>query len=551
MKRFFPVSLIFLISMMGALSSSLAQEGLPALIRRVQPSTVLILTYDENGEALNQGSGFFISTKGDVITCRHVLEGANRAEVKTGDGRIYRVKEVIAEDKEADIVRISVYVPANTVSPLQVSTSLPEVGEKVIVIGSPLGLEKTVSDGIVSAVREIPEFGNIIQISAPLSPGSSGSPVLNTRGEVIGVATLQVVEGQNLNFAIPGERIARLEPKKSQNLADWNEGTTAEWISSAEGSYFAGLIYLWVEDYEKALPYFEKAARQKPRYAEAYFQIGYCNSELGRYRDAIAAYREAIRIEPDFAEAHLNLGVAYAKVGRYEEAIDAYKKAIRIKPDYARAHHNLGNAYGKLARWEEAIEAYKDAMRIKPDFAEARFGLGWAYSGLGRWEEAIEAFKEAIRIKPDFAEAHYNLGAAYAELGRYQEAIDAYKKAIRIKPDYAEAHSNLGLVYAKLGRHRQAVDAFKQAIRIKPDLAEAHYNLGVAYGELGRWEEAREAFTQAIRTKPDDAKAHFGLGLAYLALGDKRRALGEYGILKSLDEDLANKLFNLIQIASG
>jgi len=546
MKRFFPVSLIFLISMMGALSSSLAQEGLPALIRRVQPSTVLILTYDENGEALNQGSGFFISTKGDVITCRHVLEGANRAEVKTGDGRIYRVKEVIAEDKEADIVRISVDVPVNTVSPLQVSTSLPEVGEKVIVIGSPLGLEKTVSDGIVSAVREIPEFGNIIQISAPLSPGSSGSPVLSIRGEVIGVATLQVVEGQNLNFAIPGETIARLEPKKSQNLAEWNEGTTAEWISSAEGSYFAGLIYLWVEDYEKALPYFEKAARQKPQYAEAYFQIGYCDAELSRYRDAVGAFKEATRIKPDFAQAHYNLGVAYGKLGRWQEAIEAFKEAIRIEPDFADAHYNLGIAYGELGSWEVAIEAYKEAIRIKPDYAEAHHNLGVAYGQLARYGEAIEAYKEAIRIKPDDAEAHYNLGVAYGELGRYREAIEAYKRAIRIKPDFAEARFGLGWAYSGLGRYREAIEAYKAATRVKPDYAKAHYNLGVAYGELGRWEEAKEAFKAAIRTKPDDARAHYNLGLAYLALGDKRRALGEYKTLNSLDEDLANKLLNLI-----
>ena len=76
--------------------------------------------------------------------------------------------------------------------------------------GSPLGLENTVSDGIVSAIRDIPDYGRIIQITAPISPGSSGSPVLNMQGEVIGVASFQIVEGQNLNFAIPSEKISSL-----------------------------------------------------------------------------------------------------------------------------------------------------------------------------------------------------------------------------------------------------------------------------------------------------------------------------------------------------
>src|SRR4029077_2185902 len=75
----------------------------------------------------------------------------------------------------------------------------------------PLGLEGSVTNGIVSAVRDIPTFGRIIQITAPISPGSSGSPVVNMHGQVIGVATLQITGGQSVNFAIPSERIAQLD----------------------------------------------------------------------------------------------------------------------------------------------------------------------------------------------------------------------------------------------------------------------------------------------------------------------------------------------------
>jgi len=457
--------------------SPLADENVPALIKRVDPSTVLIKTYDESGEALKQGSGFFITAKGDVITCHHVLEGATRAEVKMGDGRIYRVKEVIAEDKEADIVRISVDVPANTVCPLRVTTSLPEVGEKVIVIGSPLGLEKTVSDGIVSAVREIPGFGNIIQISAPVSPGSSGSPVVNIRGEVIGLATRQVPEGQNLNFAMPGERIAKLKPKKTQSLAEWSKGTAGNWISSSEGLYFTGLNYLWGEDYEKALPYFEKAARKNPKYAEAYFQIGYCHDQLGRYQEAIEAYKEAIRIKPDDADAQYNLGVAYGHLGRYQEAIQAYEEATRIKPDHADAHLNLGVAYGELGRYEEAIGALNEAIRIKPDYAEAHYNLGVAYRKLGRHQEEIEAYKEAIRAKPGYAEPYYGLSLAYGGSERWEEAREAFMQAIRTKPDDAKAHFGLGLAYLALGDKTRAFDEYKILERLDKDSANDLLNL--------------------------------------------------------------------------
>ena len=525
---------------------ALAQEQLPEIVQKVEPSTVVILTYDKDGNNIGQGSGFFISQSGDIITNKHVLDGVHRAEVKTAKGKVYPIMMIVAKDKEADIIRASVNIPLESVHPLSVSSSIPKVGERVAVIGSPLGLEQTVSDGIVSAVREIPTFGKIYQITAPLSPGSSGSPVVNMKGEVIGVATFQLAEGQNLNFALPGERIAKLKTEKGKTLTEWNTRKNEDSLTSAEGLYNSGLIFLWAGDYEESLPYFEKAIEIDPHYAKAYFQIGYCNANLGRYPEAIDAFKQAIRIKPDYAEAYYNLGVAYGKLGRNTEAIDAYKQAIHIKLDYVEAHNNLGFAFANLGRYPEAIDAFKQAISIKPDYAEAYNNLGVAYGKLGRNTEEINAYKQAIRIKPDDAEAHYNLGRAYVLLGRNSEAIDAFKQAIRIKPDIAEAHYNLGLVFANLGRNPEAINAYKQAIRIKPDDAEAHYSLGRAYVLLGRNPEAIDAFKQAIRIKPDYALAHFILGLTYLLIRDKGSALDQYKILKNLDTDKANQLFNSI-----
>ena len=171
------------------ISPIVGQENLPVLIKKVEPSIVVIFTYNKEGKNLGQGSGFFINKEGDVITNSHVLQEASRATVRTTDGKDYSVKKVLVEDKEGDLIRISVDIPGEAVRPLPVTTKLPDVGEKIIVIVTPLGLDKTVSDGIVSAVREIPAFGKIIQVTAPISPGSSGSPVINMKGEVIGIAT--------------------------------------------------------------------------------------------------------------------------------------------------------------------------------------------------------------------------------------------------------------------------------------------------------------------------------------------------------------------------
>ena len=476
LRRFLIPSVTFLFCLIYFLPAP-AQEKLPEIVKKIEPATVVILTYDNDGKIIGQGSGFFISEEGDIITNRHVLAGAHRAEVKTTSEKVYPITLIVAEDKEADIIRASVNIPKESVSLLSLSSSIPEVGERVAVIGSPLGLERTVSDGIVSAVREIPAFGKIYQVTAPISPGSSGSPVVNMKGEVIGVATFQFVEGQNLNFAIPGERIAKLKTEKGKTLAEWEMGKTGEWLDSAEGLYYAGLTFLWTDNYEKALPYFVKAVKKDPRYASAFLNIGVCNYELGHYVEAIDAFKQAIRIKPDYAKAHYNLGVSYADSGHYEEAIEAYKKAIRIEPDFAEAHERLGKGYYELKRYREAIEAYKRAIRIKPDNAHIHSKLGVVYFQLKRYKEAVEAIKQAIRIKPDFAEAYASLGLAYTGLRRASEAIDAYKQAIRIKPDYSDAYYLLGQIYLITGDKGSALDQYKILKNLDNDLANQLFNL--------------------------------------------------------------------------
>jgi tetratricopeptide (TPR) repeat protein len=275
------------------------------------------------------------------------------------------------------------------------------------------------------------------------------------------------------------------------------------------------------------------------------FQVRY-------WRDSVTLFKHAIKVTANNVVAYNGLGVTYDNLGRLTEAIEAFQQAIRIRPAYTDAYYNvvayngLGVTYDKLGRRQEAIEAFQQAIRIMPAYTDAYYNLGITYSNLGLWTEAIEAFQQAIKLKPDYVDAYNNLGNAYDEFGYRQEAIEAYKQAIKIKPDNSEAHYNLGVVYGRLGHWTEAIKAFQQAIRTSPDYAKTHLNLGNAYSELGRWTEATEAYRQAVKIKPDYSEAHFNLGVAYLQTGDKGSALEECKILKALDAERANKLFNLI-----
>ncbi|MGD9278841.1 MAG: S1C family serine protease, partial [Desulfobacterales bacterium] len=168
----------------------------------VQRAVVKITTYDAEKKRIGMGSGFFIDKGGALITNYHVLDGAYASDVKTYDGREYQIQRVLAYNKTADLIKVKVKIPEKSVHPVEVTPDVPEIAERILVVGSPLGLDQTVSEGIVSAVREFPKIGKIFQMSAPASRGSSGSPVVNMDGKVIGVVSFIVEPGQNLNFAV-------------------------------------------------------------------------------------------------------------------------------------------------------------------------------------------------------------------------------------------------------------------------------------------------------------------------------------------------------------
>jgi len=191
---------------------SFAQTDLVSLVKKVKPAIVAIYTFDNHGQGLMQGSGFFINNQGDVITNWHVIENAHSAVIKTFEGNSYLVKEVLGGSKESDLALLSVDTRNDTVQSLAISNLTPEIGERVLVMGNPLSLEFSVSDGIVAAIRNIPEYpsGKVIQITAPVSSGSSGSPVMNMQGEVIAIAFYVYFHGENLNFAIPSQRVKEI-----------------------------------------------------------------------------------------------------------------------------------------------------------------------------------------------------------------------------------------------------------------------------------------------------------------------------------------------------
>src|SRR4030095_10089408 len=334
----FPVLLLFLLATVGQ-----AQDTLPELVKRVKPTVVAIATFDAAGEPLMTGSGFFLSA-GQVVTNVHVIRGAARAEIKTldGKGKIYPVKGTLSVDEEGDLALLSVEMPLERVRVSELTSELPDEGETIFVIGNPLKLEGSVTNGIVSAVREVPNSYRIIQITAPISHGNSGSPVFNLKGQVLGVVTVKVTNGQNINLAVAAARVNQLTPGNLQTLT---ELSTKGKSDVAESLYRTGIESLWLGNYDSAVSYFENAVNKNPKRADAWVQVGYCKVKQGKNQEAIRAYQQAIELRPDVADVDNKLGDAYYYAGRLPEAINAYSEAARLRPDNAETFYNLAIVY--------------------------------------------------------------------------------------------------------------------------------------------------------------------------------------------------------------
>jgi tetratricopeptide (TPR) repeat protein len=461
----------FIVVLIAIVLPAEGQDLLPELVRRIKPSAVAIETFDSRGDKLSRGSGFFIGSD-RIVTNRHVIEGAYRAEAHSSTGKVYLVKGVLAVDAEGDIALLKIDAPPDQIKPLSLDKTSPQEGESIVVIGSPLGLEGSVTNGIVSAVRDIPTFGRIIQITAPISSGSSGSPVVNMQGQVIGIATLQITGGQSVNFAIPSERISQLQVVQLFSLQELVASSGRNKRAKAVQFFRDGLSFLSKDDCEKALTYFDKAVESDSNYADAWAQSGFCNEKLGKHSEALEASKKAVSLRPS-AESYFNIGLANFYLKQYREAAEGYRQAIKLDPyNSADAYYALGLVYRDWSKPDEEIQAYKQAIRLRPDYTSAYERLGTRYLRSKKFSEAVETFRQLSALKPGDAIAPNNLGEAYLELNRLNEALESFRQSIRLKPDFGKAYYNLGKCLLAMGNRDGALEQYNILTSIDPDWAE-------------------------------------------------------------------------------
>lgn len=321
------------------------------------------------------------------------------------------LESLLSFDEENDVALLK--VTANGLPSLKLAQGhKAKQGENIVVIGSPLGLETTVSDGIISSIRG---KEGLIQITAPISPGSSGSPVLNLKGEVLGIASFNLQGGQNLNFAVPVKVVVKLLQELKISSVDKQR---AKETKRATG---------------KREP--EREAKSESSQSPTSSHDGGNDStnpatnSPSTTTSNLPFAREAPIQDPELAR-------------ELEEA----RKGVRNVPDNSDAYIRLGLAYRKLNMPHEAQEAYREAIKIKYDFAEAYCGLGYVLLDIGKLNDALNAFMKTLILK-ELPEAYNGMCQIHVMQGLHLTATGDCLHALSLRADYTEAHYNIGLAY--------------------------------------------------------------------------------------------------------
>ena len=492
---------------------------------------------DARGEVLGIGSGFFVEHN-LIATNFHVIEGATQGIAKlVGENRQYTIEGITAADKQNDLAILKVTAFGDQPLPLGESDNA-KIGTTVYVAGNPPGLEGTFSDGIISRLSGDDE--KRLQMTAPISPGSSGGPVLNSRGEVIGVsfAGHRALDAQNLNFAIPSNYLKKLIElsRTVQPLSQSGQSVSAE-------TYFnRGCMKHEQADYKGAIADFDEAIRLKPDFVIAYAVRGIAHQHMEQYLDAIADYDEVVRLEPGYTMVYSNRGLAKDQLGQYLDAIADYDEAIRLSPNLAEAYVNRGLAKRNLGQMSSANDDFRIALRLAeqdddeklksqieemcrdfetqaiPDDAWTFYNRGLAKCKQGQYAAAIIDFNMAIKIKPDYVDAYFNRGTAKSDIGQHSAAISDFDTVIQLRPDDYHAYYNRGEIKGDQEQYFAAISDFDTAIEIKPDYALAYLSRGVVKAKLDQEIEAISDFDMAIQLKPDLALAYYNRGAVYLYL---------------------------------
>lgn len=545
-------------------------------------SVLMIIIKSAKGEIVGQGTGFVVAG-GKIITNEHVVREGS-VFVDLGAVKIPATIERV--DAFNDIALLSVGVEF-TLKPLTISDVSPKPGASVYALGNPQGLEKSISTGVVSAVREI-NGRQLLQITAPISQGSSGGPILNAVGAVVGVAVGILDRGQNLNFAVPAALVSKLlagevpsdtdvsallikvtELKKKLYSYNFSNEADSDWqkidkqidalLENAlvrAGTDHAILLKIAEQaenrNNEIVITAADRAVKLKPT-AEGNLILGKALTSKARVSDdnraifqdrAEKALRSAFKLmKQPTADMYYHLGDLLEDRENYRESESIFLRALELSKKDNNSDMQVDILRG-LIRVERVLKKETDVKKFFAALVDMGSDTSFDWSENGRWLDGLFKYNEAGR---SFQKAAL-LGGYWTNwceaAGSYDSALEDNDDAVLLtsrkcisegtgKKDsearIADAHRMIAKILNKRGVYQEALSHARDATVLDSTNPWAFYYQAQALLGLRRFNESINASTQAIRLSDGKyATMHFNLGAAYFEVGNWEFARQSY-----------------------
>ncbi|MBI4559981.1 MAG: tetratricopeptide repeat protein [Candidatus Hydrogenedentes bacterium] len=378
-----------------------------ALVARNETAVVVIVGKKSGSGEEVQSSGCCVAPSGLILATAHQVENVTELRGKLKDGTEFPLTQLDL-DATRDLALLKSNKPLPSAARVGDARRLRS-GSMLIAITAPVHLDFSAVSGIVSSTSRTYRGQQVIQTNLPLSPGSSGGPVFDQQGNLIGIVFLRLEDVEGASIINPVNNAYDLLRK---------HGVTVPSVETDEPVEYAVVPAV-------------NASQTEVRAIRAYNQGVQAQSA----EEKVRFYNEALSTLPGFYEAWFNLGVTYNSADDLDRAAEAYAQAERLRPDAVEAPRNRGRVLLKQQRLDEVLKCFERARQLAPDDPSSYNDVGEAYRRLKQLDQAVAAFESALKLRPDYSAAHYNLGLTYMEMNRNRDAIAQFRGYLETNPN--------------------------------------------------------------------------------------------------------------------
>ncbi len=451
--------------------------ALMQIVRRVAPAVLTITSWDEFGHPLAEGTGFFVSPRGHILTDPGIVHpqlGARIAYVTatTGTREHHRIEGVWVRDLEAGFALLQ---SAERQTPhLAIGATSPLAEEAPVTV---LGLNEqrglVLADAVAAPDLAISGRG-WLRLSGEDSPGAPGSPIFDASGGVAGLISMSVPMDRWVSYGVPLAAVRAALANRSRDASTLTEIEALDgdgFLPVTQDNRFAAAVQELYEGSPKsAVRDLLKLTRRYPRSPELWAVLGVGWAELKRPDEARACHARAVALDPETGIYWRGLALSQAgqPVGEVADAnrIEALEHALADRPADRVATRLLADRYLEAKRYREASDTLVDLIKIAPGDPDPYYLLGIARSKLGDIRAAEGAVQQCLRRDPRHGGAWFLLGLIHDKRGAADEALEAYTKATRYRPDHPHAWMNLAAAFKAAGDSAAARDAMQEHFRV-------------------------------------------------------------------------------------